>query len=144
RARTDVAVMSRDDAGSNRAAQAERITDCEYPVTDAGVFLRELHIGELLRSLDLEERHVGTGVGANQSCREFVAVLKGNGDVLGILDDVVIADEIPFGRNEEDRVLREGRMRMRVAALTGLALTELLEEVVQRIVLGQVRQTRDG
>ena len=36
----------------HRAAEAERIADREHPVTDAGILLQELHVRELLRSLE--------------------------------------------------------------------------------------------
>jgi hypothetical protein len=51
-ARANVAVVGRDDASSHRAAEAERIADREHPVTDAGILLQELHVRELLRSLE--------------------------------------------------------------------------------------------
>jgi hypothetical protein len=57
---------------------------------------------------------------------------------------MVVGDEVPVRRNEEARALRERRVRTcRVAALAGLALAELLEEIVERVVLGQVGQPRN-
>ena len=143
-ARSDVAVMGRDDACGHRSAEAERIADREHPVTDARILFGKLHVRELLRGLDLEQSDVGPRVGADQRGRIFVAVLERHGDVLGILDHMVVGDEVPVRRNEEARALRERRVRTcRVAALAGLALAELLEEIVERVVLRQVGQPRN-
>ena len=111
-ARTNVAVMGRDDSASHRPAEAKRIADCEHPVTDAGILLGKLHIGELLRSLDLEERHIGARIGPDQGRGKFIAVLERHRNVLGVLNHVVVGDEVSVRRNEEARALGHGRMRM--------------------------------
>ena len=144
-ARTDVAVMGRDDAGGHRSAEAEWIADREHPVTDAGILVGELHIRELLRSLDLEQSHVGTRIGADQRCGKFVAVLERHRDVFGVLNHMVVGDEVAVRRNEETRPLRHRRMRMRrVPLAVGLTLAEplleLLEEIIEGAVLRQVWQ----
>ena len=136
--RSDVAVMGRDDACRHRSAEAERIADREHPVTDAGILAGKLHVRKLLRSLDLEQSDVGPGVGADQRSRIFVAALERHGDVLGVLDHMVVGDEVPVRRNEEARALRERRVRTRRAvALAGLALAELLEEIVEGLSSGR-------
>src|SRR5262245_28777470 len=65
RTRANVPVVGRDDSASHRAAETEGIADREHPVANAGVLVGELHVGELLGSLDLEERHVGASIGPN-------------------------------------------------------------------------------
>ena len=140
--------MSRDDAGRHRSAEAEGVTDREHPVTDAGVPTGEIDVGELLWGLDLEQRHIGAWIGADQRCRVFVAALHRHRN-LGVLDHMVVGDEVAVGRNEEAGALRHRRARARrTAAMTvRLALTELLEEIVERVVLrdvGHAGDTRTG
>ena len=143
-ARSDIAVMSGDDACSHRPAEAKRIADCEHPITDAGVLLREFHVWELLRSLDLEQGHIGARIGPDQGRGKFIAVLERHRNVLGVLNHVVVGDKVSVRRNKEARALRHGRMRVwHPVALAGLALAELLEEVVEGVVLGQIGQSRD-
>src|SRR6202022_3981297 len=46
--RANLAAARRNDAGGDRATEAERIADGDNPVADANVALRELHVGERL------------------------------------------------------------------------------------------------
>src|SRR6476620_571730 len=143
-ARSDIAVMSGDDACSHRPAEAKRIADCEHPITDAGVLLREFHVWELLRSLDLEQGHIGARIGPDQGRGKFIAVLERHRNVLAVLNNVVVGDKVSVRLNTEARALRHGRMRVwRPVALAGLALAELLEEIIEGAVLRQVWQSGD-
>ena len=134
--------MRRDDAGRHRAAEAERVADGEHPVADARVLLRELDEREgLAVGLDLDQGNVGARVGADQRRRIFVAVLHRDGDVLGVLDHVVVGHDEAVRRDEEARALRQSRRRLLL--LLRHAFAELLEEVVERVVLGQIGHARD-
>ena len=64
RTRADVAAARRDDAGRHGAAEAERIADRDHPVADARITIRELDEREVV-ALDLDQREVGLGVGAD-------------------------------------------------------------------------------
>ena len=148
--RADVAVMGRDDAGCHRAAEAERIADGEHPVTDAGVLVGEVDERKLLAvRLDLDQGHVRTGIGADQRGRELVAVLHRHRDVLGVLDHVIVGDHEAVRRDEETRPLRQRRVGLlgsaaaTTATAIGLALAEMLEEIIERAVLGDVGHARD-
>ena len=106
RPRADIAVMRRDDAGRHRAAQTERVADREHPVAHARVLGLELDEGERLAvGLDLDERHVRARIGPDQRGWIFVAVLQRDGDVLGVLDHVVVGHDEAVGRDEEARAL---------------------------------------
>ena len=58
----DVAAAGRDDAGRDRAAEAERIADRDHPVADARLRpSAKLTNGKLPAAFDLEQREVGLG-----------------------------------------------------------------------------------
>src|SRR5262249_22343243 len=67
-ARTDIAAARRDDTGCDGAAEAERITDGEHPVTDSWGRFRELHEWKII-ALDLDEGEIGARVGTDDLCR---------------------------------------------------------------------------
>ena len=134
--------MRRDDAGRHRAAKAERIANRKNPVAHARVLLRELDEREgLAVGFDLDQGNVGARVGPDQRRRIFVAVLHRDGDVLGILDHVVVGHDEAVRRDEEAGALRQSRRRLLL--LLRHALAELLEEIVERVVLRQIGHPRD-
>ena len=142
--RSDIAIMRRYDAGGHRAAEAERIADREHPIADARILVRELDMGERFRALDLKQRHIGAWIGADERSRIFVTIVERHRNILGVLNHVVIGDEIAVRRDKEAGALRHRRLRpllLRTSAV--LALTEMLEEVVERAVLRNVRQARN-
>ena len=54
----DIAAASRDDAGGDGAAEAERIAHRKHPIADARRSIGELHIGEVF-AVDLDQGEVG-------------------------------------------------------------------------------------
>ena len=134
--------MGRNDAGRHRAAEAERIADGEHPIADAGILGRELDERKRFAlGIDLDQRHIGARVGADELGRIFVAAFERHRDVLGVLDHVVVGHDQAVRRDEEARPLRQARGRLG----RGLrhAFAELLEEVVERVVLRKVGHARN-
>ena len=99
----DVAAARRDDAGGDGAAQAERIADRDHPVADARLVLGELHIGEGLVGVDLDEGKIGLRIGADHLGLVGRAVVGLDLHGLGVIDDVVIGHRVAVRRNEEAR-----------------------------------------
>ena len=107
RAGADVAAARRDDARRHRAAEAERIADRDHPVADANLgIIGEIDVGELAAAIDLEDREIGLGVGADQLGIELLAVIGDDGEGLAAVDDVVVGDEIAVLGDEEAGALR--------------------------------------
>ena len=94
-----------------------------------------------------QQGHVGPRIGPDHGGRIFVAVLERHGDVLGILDHMVVGDEVPVRRNEEARALSESRGRLGrllrhngwevVEAENGRAALDRLAERLVRVCSGQ-------
>src|SRR5262249_58858766 len=57
--RPNVATTGRDDTGRHRAAEAERIADREHPVADARSLVREVDVGDVAPTPDLDQGAVG-------------------------------------------------------------------------------------
>jgi hypothetical protein len=51
-------------------------------------------------SIHLHQGDVGAGVAADQTRRDLASVLQGRGDLVGVLDDIVIGDDVALGRIE--------------------------------------------
>ena len=89
-----VALGGRYDAGRHRMVEPERAPDCQHPVAD----LKLLGISPLRLHLEIglyfEHRKVDLGVGTHQLRRHVVAGPKSHHDPIGILDHVVIRDDI--------------------------------------------------
>jgi len=47
----------------------------------------------------LEQREIGIGIGAEQACGHAPPVRKGNFERAGAIDDVVVGDDQPVGRD---------------------------------------------
>ena len=105
-----IAALRADDAGGHRVLEAERLADRDHPFADlqlVGVADRDLR--QVLR-LDLEQRHVGALVGADDLGLELALVGELDVDFVGAVDDMRVGDEEAVGRNDEagaDRLLVE-------------------------------------
>ena len=134
--------MRRDDAGRHRSAEAERVAHGEHPIADPRVVARELDKREgLAVGLDLEQGHVGARIGAHHGGGIFRSVFHRYRDFLCLFDHVIVGHDEAVGRDEEAGALSKARRRLRRRA--GHAFAELLEEIVERVVLGQVGKARD-
>ena len=92
----------------------------------------------------LEQREVGLLVGADHLGRKRRAVVGDEGHLGGVLDDVVVGDEIARRRDEEAGALRLRDVRAHRVRLLSLAvlLAELLEETLERVARLQLRHLR--
>ena len=110
----DVASARRDDAGGHRSAEAERVADRDHPIADARRVRGERDIGEI-GALSLQKRKVGFAVDADHLGGHRLAVGGGDGHFRGMVDDMVIGDDVAVGRNEESGALRLREMMARRA-----------------------------
>src|SRR6185369_1063876 len=130
----DIASPGRDNTGGDGTAEAERITDRQYPVANARGFVGELHVGEW-PALDLDQCEIGARVGADNFGIVSLAVVRGDLDGVGLFDNVVVRDRVSVGRNDEARALA-GDHATRTAATTRhpfwtVRHTEAAEEFTQ-------------
>ena len=128
----DVAPARRDDAGGDRAAQAERIADRDHPIADARLVLGELHVGEGLVGVDLDEGEIGLRVGADHLGLVGRAVVGLDLHGLGMIDDVVIGHRVAVRRNEEAGAFAGDDLLGLRHAVRQAREAELLEEFLHR------------
>jgi hypothetical protein len=142
-------VLRRDDAGRDRAAEAEGVADGEHPIADAGLLGRELHEREVVAALHLQEREIGLGIGADHLRIERAAVVHDDLHLGAVVDHVVVGHHIAVGGDEEARTLALAEAARLLAAriagtslaavLTLLAVAEFAEEALQRMAFRQIR-----
>ena len=92
-----IPLLAADDAYGYGIRQAERAADRQNPLAD----LRFVGIAESCRPevrgrLDLQEGEVGFLVHAEQAGREFLAPVEFDQNLLGVPDDVVVRQDVPF------------------------------------------------
>ena len=145
---TDIASARGDDTGGHGAAEAEGIADGNDPVTDLDILLGERDVGKLLaiRVLDLEQREIRLGILADQVGLALAAVVERQFDSRGVVHDMIVGhDKAVFGDNEAG-ALGAAKRALSARATEGLGrarLTEeLLEELVEGMVLGQIAEIR--
>ncbi len=81
-----------DDAVGHRLAQAEGIADGHHKITHFQAFrVGQGQLGELV-ALDLQQGDVHGRVGSEQFRLEAALIAQGHGDLIGILDDMVVGD----------------------------------------------------
>ena len=105
-AAADLAAGGRDDAGGDRAAEAERVADRDHGVADAHLAaVAESDVGQGLVGLDLEQGQVGLLVDALERRRELGAVVERDGDLVGAAGDMGVGDDQAVGADDEARAL---------------------------------------
>jgi len=93
--RIDVAVTRRNDAGRDRAAEPERISDGDHPVPHpGGTRVAEPHGVQRRVGFDLEQGEIGLGVAADDPRFQAPIVGQGDGDFVGVGDDVIVGDDV--------------------------------------------------
>ena len=113
-----------DDAGGDRAAEAERIADGDDGLADQQVGRRSDRRGEQVLRIDAQHGDVAVGIDADQFRRHLRAVAEVDGDARCAFDDVVVGDDDPFARPDE-----AGAERLRgVAAVASAEDAERIEE----------------
>ncbi len=82
--------------------EAERAADGQDPLADVElVGISPLGL-DLQIGLDLEDRQVALGVGPDQPRRDVVARAEPDHDLIGVLDDVVVGDDVAFCLVDDD------------------------------------------
>lgn len=100
----DVAPTRRDDTACDRSGKAEGVADGENAIADARlVAVAKLHGRERGLALDLNDTEIGPAVATDDLGGENRAVLKGDRDLVGILDDMIIGHDVAIGRDDKAR-----------------------------------------
>src|SRR3984893_8623281 len=135
----NVAPARRNDTGRNRSPQSEGIADRDHPVAHPWRGGGEVHrlVGTAL--LDFQESEIGFLVGSDDGCRHGFAVVQGHGDLGGVLDDVVVRDNIAIGGDNEPRALRVGEVRLEVMTRRRSFLAEMFKEALEWIARRNMR-----
>ena len=100
-ASSDIATARRNDAGRHGAAESERISNRQDPVSDARSLVRELGVGEVAAALDLDERQVGARIGPDHLGRVGLALIGCDLDGVGLVDDVIVGHGVAVRGDEE-------------------------------------------
>ncbi|MNE21390.1 hypothetical protein D3C80_1145510 [compost metagenome] len=108
-------------------------TNGHYPLANLEFFrVAQLDDRQVL-AFDLQQRHIGTRVGADQFGRELAAVGQAHEDLVGIGDHVVVGHHVAVSGNDEPRTQR---LRLPLAIATwrtrGLWRHVALEEFANR------------
>src|SRR3954469_13120330 len=149
RAGLDVPAARRDDAGRDRAAEAERIADRDDPVARPHlVGVAERHGLERLFGLHAQHGEVDLRILADDLGLEALAVREDDADVVRVADDVVVGDDDPRRIDDEARAERVRAALTRAVALPtrpalaalSAAVEEFLEQILERRAGRQLRQ----
>jgi hypothetical protein len=123
----DVAVARRNNARRHGRADAEGVTDRHHPIADPGVIaVAEMGGGKRLFGHDFQQRQIGLGIAAHHPRRHRRAVLQGNGDLVAVLDHMIVGDDIT-GRVDDEAGAQRGDMTRPV----GVGAQEILEQIFQ-------------
>ena len=97
------AALRRHDAAGDGLADAERVADGEDDVPHRdGVGVAEFEGGEAFAAgVDAEHGEVARLVAAHQFGGEFAAIGEGDGDLVAVLDDVVVGDDDAVGGHDD-------------------------------------------
>jgi len=143
--RADVAAAGGNDAGRHCAAEPERVADGDDPVPDPGGLGGEGHERKIV-PLGFQERDISLAVDADHLRRHDLAVGGRDRHLRGVVDDVVIGDDIPVGADEESRALRHRRMAARPSVSFAMPRqSKMPEEVIKGAVgreIGKALRTR--
>src|SRR5690606_15675686 len=95
------ATLGADDTGGHRMVETEGRTDGQHPAAHLEfVGLADLHDRQVL-ALDLQQRHVGTRIGADELGFQFATVGQAHDDLVGIGYHVVVGQDVTVPGNDE-------------------------------------------
>src|SRR5262249_25533003 len=124
-----------------RAAKAERIADRDNPVADTRSLVGERDVGEVAAAIDLDEREIGAGIGADHLGAEGLAIVHHDLDGLRVVHDVVVGHRVAVRADEETRTLAGYWTTVRLLTLLRVEVghPEATEEALHRRVLRERR-----
>ncbi len=135
----------RDDAAGDRLADAEGIADGEHEIADLELIgIRQRQGRQLcLARFDLEHGELHALIGQQDMGGVFAPVAQHHGDLIAVLDHMVVGDDQPIGPQDHARAQRVLDPLLRHAAAEIIA-EELLEEgiVEQRREIAGLDDTR--
>ncbi len=125
----------RNDAGRHRIGKTERIADGDNPIAHAQLaIVAKFDCGKRLVAFHLDQRHIGCGIGANQLRIELTAIGQFHGDLRGMIDDMIVGDDVARLVDDEARADANGFLRCRVlAAIVAEELAERFGYVVGKL-----------
>ncbi len=83
-----------DNPGGDRLSEPERVADGHHEVAHAKrIGVSQLHRGQAV-SLHLDYRHVRGRIGAHHLRVEPASIAQGDGNFLGLVDDVIVGDDV--------------------------------------------------
>jgi hypothetical protein len=93
----DYPTFGTDDAGRNRMVQAEGIADSHYPIADPELIgISEFYQLKPFPGFNLDQSQIGLGVPADDFGIEFLVVCQGDLDFIGVFNDMVVGQDMPF------------------------------------------------
>src|SRR5215207_1336599 len=97
-ARLDGPLEAGDDAGRQRPVEPERVADGQDLLADReAVAVAHRHdLERLAHAGDLDDGEVGVGVAADDARRVGLVAAEADGDLVGVLDDVVVSQDVPL------------------------------------------------
>ena len=137
RAGIDVAIARRDDAGRNRAAEAEWVADGDHPFAEPQlVGIPELHGFQRPVGLDPQQREIGLLILANDLSLELSAIREDDIDLVGVRNDVIVGHHDARRVDDEAGAERTHAARPAFAALLARSAATVLEQVVEKLLKG--------
>ncbi len=126
----DIAATSRDNTGCHCATKAKRIADGKNPVTNPqSVGITKLNSGEVNSVwINFQNRDVGFLVLTQYFGLERLIIGQNDGDLLGILDHMIVGDDNALFINDEAGAKRRGA-----------ALAVIITKILEKFLKGRAR-----
>ena len=121
------------DPGGHRVLEPEGIADGNHPLPHAElVRIAELDGNQVRGAVDLDERDIRLRIAADDLGLELLAGVELDDDLVGVLDDVVVGENVAGGVDDEP-----GAEALRLEGPAGIAEEALegAEEVVEGVLL---------
>ena len=109
-AEVDVATPSVNDPAADAGVEAKRIADGRHPIANLrSIAIAPTDIRQWVVHFDLEKRKIGLGVAPVDAGGMRLSVLESHRHFFGLLDDVVLCDDVTVGIDNETRAHRFDR-----------------------------------
>ncbi len=130
------ALQRADDPHRHGLADAEGVADRQHHVADVHMVQGAEGDRRQVRELDLEHREVAVGIGAHDAGAGLAAVVERNLDLIGLLDHVVVGEDVALGPDDDPGTEAGCALRLAVQLLAE-------ETAEQRIVHQRVARDLD-